>query len=152
MVPHENHLVAEEVAEALTILYLRWHRMVDGIMAQKGASFARARLLTRIVKMGSLRSTDLSTHFRLAPRTITEAIDGLERDGWVQRDQDPHDRRAKRIVPTEAGIVAAQSAEASRLECLTDIFNVLDAGELERMMTLMGKLSARLRALDADAE
>ncbi len=152
MAPQENHLAAEEVAEALTILYRRWHRMVDRIMAQKGASFARARLLTRIVEIGSLRSTDLATHFRLAPRTITEAIDGLERDGWVHREQDPGDRRAKRILPTAAGKEAARSAEASRLDCLRDIFSGLDAGELERMTTLMGKLSARLLTLGADAE
>lgn len=150
MVPHNNPASDyDRAAEALRDFYLRSHRVIDRIMASKGASFARAKMLMHIARQEAVRSIDLASSLGYAPRTITEAIDGLERDGLVRRDPDPDDRRAKRISLTSAGIEAVEGAEASRLSYVEDVFSALSADEREEIIRLVGKLNDRLAELGA---
>jgi DNA-binding MarR family transcriptional regulator len=137
----------ERTSEALRDFYLRSHRLIDRIMTEQGASFARSRLLMHIAQHGPLRSIDLASSFGYAPRTITEAIDGLERDGLVRRTPDPEDRRAKRIVLTPAGEAAAETAEASRIRYIEAVFGALSPDECGAMVDLVGKLNERLGTL-----
>lgn len=119
-------------------------------MTAQGVSWARTRVLAEIGRRGPLRSTDLATCFGLAPRTVTEAIDGLERDGLARRDPDPGDRRAKRISLTEAGEAAAAASEASRVRYVEAVFGVLDPGECMEMVRLFDKLNDRLETLTVE--
>lgn len=130
-------------------MYLRSHKVVDRRMTERGASFARTKLLLMLVREGPLRSADLATAYGYAPRTITEAVDGLERDGLVRRDPDTADRRAKRISLTEAGAAVAQEAEASRQQFVDDVFGALSVAECAEMVRLIGLINGRLADMDA---
>ena len=78
-------------ADALRDFYVRSHRTLDKLMAGEGASLARNKMLGHIERNSPVRAADLATAFGFAPRTITEAIDALERDGLVQRTGDISD-------------------------------------------------------------
>jgi DNA-binding MarR family transcriptional regulator len=147
MVPHNLDPELEAASEALRDFYLRSHRLVDRRMSGEGVSFARAKVLMLIAREGAMRSTDVASFFGYAPRTVTEAIDGLERDGLVRREPDPADRRAKRIVLTPAGEAAAIAAGALRIAFINDVFSALSAEECETLVGLLGKLNARLGEL-----
>ena len=137
----------EKASEALRDFYQRSHRLIDRIMTARGASFSRARVLMLIARDGPLRSIDLAGAFGYAPRTVTEAIDGLERDGLVRRAPDPGDRRAKRISLTDAGRSAVAAAEESRVRYIDGVFGGLTADECEEIVRVIGKLNARLAEL-----
>lgn len=145
MVPHDIELSDHErVADALRDLYLRSHRVIDRTMAARGASLARTKLLLLIAREGSLRSADVATYFGHAPRTVTEAIDGLERDGLVRRDPDPADRRAKRISLTDAGAAVVRHTEGARRTFVEQVFGVLSPGECQTIVALIGRVNDRL--------
>lgn len=151
MVPQDIRIIEHErVSAALRDFYWRSHRLVDRLMSERGASWAQTRVLAEIAKQGPMRSIDLAACFGLAPRTVTEAIDGLERDGLARRDPDPDDRRAKRISLTLAGEDAAAQAEAARLRYVENVFGVLDPPESAEIVRLLAKLNDRLEALVAD--
>lgn len=144
---HEPAADLERASLALRDFYYRSHRLIDRIMTAHGASYARTRVLTEIADKGPLRSTDLALAFGYAPRTVTEAIDGLERDGLVRRHPDAEDRRAKRISLTAEGEAAVRTAEASRRRYIESVFGVLSAAECEEIVRLVGKLNERLTKL-----
>lgn len=145
MVPHNiDPSAVEAAATALRDLYLRSHRVLDRRMTADGASFARARLLMQIAEQRGARSTDLATAFGFAPRTVTEAIDGLERDGLVRREPDPEDRRAKRLVLTDAGRAVAEKAERSLRDHTANMFGILSKDECDTFVRLLGKVNDRL--------
>lgn len=148
MVPQDISLDGRtRVAETLRDYYLRSHRLIDRIMTEQGASFSRAKMLMHIAREGPSRSIDLASFFGFAPRTVTEAIDGLERDGLVRRDPDPDDRRAKRITLTAEGMVVVKAAEAARLEYIESVFGVLSVEECEQIVSLVNKLNDRMAEL-----
>lgn len=134
----------DDAADMLRDFYLRSHRAIDRIMTARGASFARTKMLVHISRSGPLRSTDLALSLDYAPRTVTEAVDGLERDGLVVREPDPEDRRAKQISLTPAGVAAAQAAEVSRRDYVDTIFGALSESERDSFVRLVGKLNRRL--------
>jgi DNA-binding MarR family transcriptional regulator len=138
----------DRVADELRDFYLRSHRLMDRIMTARGASFARTRLLTHIAREGMVRSADVASSFGQAPRTVTEAIDGLERDGLVQRHPDPVDRRAKRISLTPMGAEVAEAAMESKRIYLENVFAVLASEERDEIVRLIGKLNERLSELE----
>jgi len=137
-----------QAADALRDFYLRSHRFMDKLMAAHGASFSRTKMMRYIDLYGPVRSTDLASAFGFAPRTITEAVDGLERDGLVRRTADEHDRRVKRIALTEAGKEVLASTEPVRKQFGEKLFDVLEQQEIAQLANLLGKLNGRLSALE----
>ena len=92
-----------DVADKLFELYHRIHRLVNESMTEEGVSLARSKFLFFLSKLGPCRSTDIAGALNFAPRTVTEAIDGLERDKLVTRKPDPGDRRGISAPPVDRG-------------------------------------------------
>jgi DNA-binding MarR family transcriptional regulator len=122
-------------------LFLRMHRLLDRRMAQEGASLARTKLLMFVDKEGPVRAADIAEIFGLAPRTVTEALDALERDGLVRRDPDKADRRVKRVSITDEGRRAMTATEPLRLRLTETIFGVLDPQERAQLDAIVTKLA-----------
>lgn len=140
-----------ELADALRDFYVRSQRVADRLMRDAGLSLARYKLLHFIVEQGSVRSADIVDGFSLAPRTVTEALDSLERDGLIRRNPDPVDRRAKRISITAEGEKAIASAAPVRERFLQDVFGRLTPSECASLATVLGRMSELLSVLEASA-
>lgn len=136
------------LADELRNFYLRSHRVVDRMMKGQGVSLARAKLLTFIAKDGTARSADIGVAFGFSPRTVTEAIDALERDGLVQRTADPADRRTKRLIVTPAGEAALAASQPARQKFLEEIFGRLSADERAALSSVLRKMNDRLEQIE----
>ncbi|WP_034292747.1 MarR family winged helix-turn-helix transcriptional regulator [Herbaspirillum sp. RV1423] len=137
-----------KAAEALRDFYVRSHRALDKLMAGQGATIARIKIMSCIQRDGKARSTDLAEAFGFAPRTITEAIDGLERDGLVERITDAADRRVKYISLTELGKEVLSTSEPVRKRFGAQLFEVLSEKEIAQLAELLGRLNERLLELE----
>jgi DNA-binding MarR family transcriptional regulator len=123
-------------------LFLRMHRLLDRRMAQNGASLSRTKLLMMAEKEGPTRAIDMAEMYGLAPRTVTEALDGLERDGLVRREPDAVDRRVKRVIITREGRRAIEATEPLRVEMIDRIFGRLSPEERSQLRHIVDKLTA----------
>ncbi|WP_448664227.1 MarR family winged helix-turn-helix transcriptional regulator [Sphingomonas sp. CJ20] len=131
----------DHLAKEFGRLFLRIHRLLDRRMAQSGASLARAKILMLVAREGPARAADIAEIFNLAPRTVTEALDGLERDHLVLRTPDAKDRRAKRVTITDQGRAALATVEPLRLGLVEQIFGVLDEDECRALESILAKLA-----------
>ena len=125
-------------------VYLRFMRLADRRMTEEGASLARTKLLLFLERNGPRRSTDIAEYFGQSPRTVTEAIDALERERLVRRDPDPEDRRAKLVSVTGEGRAAAAKTEPLRHELIEQIFGGLSDDERRMLSSVLANVSARL--------
>jgi hypothetical protein len=67
-------------------IYSLMHRVLDRRMVAEGASLARTKMLHYIANNAPVRAADVAEWFDLAPRTVTQAIDTMERDApsdWI---------------------------------------------------------------------
>ncbi len=83
---------------------------------------------------------DLATQLMVAPRTITDLVDALERDGFLRRVPDPSDRRATliQVAPEIKGDF--NKIAVIRKEFLDETFSVLSLKEQEELIRLLDKL------------
>ncbi|MEH3159552.1 MAG: MarR family transcriptional regulator [Sphingomonas taxi] len=141
---------SEALAADLFRLFLRMQRLMNRRMADQGASLARAKLLLFLQKRGPARAADIADFFDQAPRTVTEAIDGLERDGLVVRTPDAHDRRVKQVSITDEGRRVTSETEPLRQEMIGDVFGALTAEERAQLGAMFAKMQAALDRQEAD--
>lgn len=109
-----------------------------------GASLAQLKVLMLVDRSGSLRSADIVEALAQAPRTVTEAIDGLERDGLVLRRPDPSDRRAKRITLTQKGQGVVRELAPLREAFIADLFDTMPKADMAELLRLLTALDDRV--------
>src|ERR1700749_3899083 len=78
-------------------------RIEDRMMKAEGVSLAQSMFLEVIQQTPQARWSDIASVLDYSPRTVTEAVDALERDGLIKRSPDPADRRARILTITPKG-------------------------------------------------
>lgn len=139
----------DQIASCFGSVFLRLTRLLDRRMAREGASLARTKVLLLVQKQGPVRATDIAEMFSLAPRTVTDTLDGMERQGLIRREPDAKDRRVKRIHLTDAGRDALAATEPMRRELVGQIIGALSAPEQAEFSRLLDKLDAALTREEA---
>lgn len=128
----------------------RMRRVADERLSGLGLSMPRIKLLQYLSHTGPTRQNVIATCFDIAPRSVTDMVDCLERDGLAVRRDDPTDRRAKLVELTPAGNDAAASAGQARDELFQHIFGALDAGARATLLDLLTTLdTATATAFDS---
>jgi DNA-binding MarR family transcriptional regulator len=85
-------------------------------------------------------------------RTVmTYLLDDLETAGLVERRPDPADRRARRVVLTEAGTARLCDVERRLRTAEEHVLGPLEPAERETLRTLLRRLATRSGAEDVDA-
>ncbi|RIV82179.1 MarR family transcriptional regulator [Aurantiacibacter xanthus] len=140
----------EDLVSAYVCLYRDLMRTLDRRMAEEGMSFARTKLLIILDRRGPMRGTAIAEYLNQSPRTVTEAIDALERDGFLRRTADATDRRAKLVEITASGVEAVRKTDPLRRQIVDQTFGVLDDGERAALQQLLDKVGGALTVLRDD--
>src|SRR4051794_13254810 len=98
----------EEVFRALVRTLGLLERVMNPYFAQFGISGTQWGVLRTLHRaeadgQAGLRLIDLSDRLLVRPPSVTGIVDRLQRLGLVQRDETPHDLRAKQVVLTPKG-------------------------------------------------
>jgi DNA-binding MarR family transcriptional regulator len=133
-------ITPEELGERYLAVHHRMFRAVNDEMSGCGLSMARTKVLARLKEHGPTRQNVLATHFGMAPHSITDIVDALERQGLAQRRPDATDRRAKLVAITAAGETCLGVAHATRQRLLTQIFGALSEADRVTLTRLLGSL------------
>ena len=98
---------------------LAGQQVIAGELARRGFADLRPALLAVAQHVGpdGTRVTELAARAWLSKATVVHAVDELERLGYVTREPDPTDRRAKLVRPTPR----AHEAERVGREVIADM-------------------------------
>lgn len=136
---HQGEVAAVEAA--LTALVRRARLDVHAGVAQiAGVTLDRASyaVLNCIGAWGPLRLSELAEHLGADPSTASRQVRRLELDGYVDRAEDPSDRRARlfSLTPAGADVVArVRSARRAAVAHLLEDWQAEDRGELARLLS-----------------
>ena len=116
----------------------------DAELASLGVGAPGLGVLLRLAETDGLTQAELSRRQRVEAPTMCRMVDRLVRDGLVERQADPADRRASRITLTGAGrALAAHGREV--VVGLDDLaFADLDAAERRVLADLLGRIIERV--------
>jgi DNA-binding MarR family transcriptional regulator len=95
---------------------------------------------------GSMRLSELADRLHIAPRSATTVVDALEEVGLVARTPDPVDRRAVRVVLTEAGRGALERIGRIRHEVAQAYFGPLTPDDQDVLLRALRTAEAAYEA------
>ncbi|MFD5466933.1 MarR family winged helix-turn-helix transcriptional regulator [Kitasatospora sp. NPDC127059] len=142
-----------ELADAMTRAIKRIRRQTSWRLEPYGITPGQARALRTLAHVPgcgtpdrAMRLSDLADQLHIAPRSATTVVDALEDAGLVERRPDPADRRAVRILLTEAGRAAVERIGQVRDEVAQDYFGEVSPGDEEVLLRVLRAAEARFLA------
>jgi DNA-binding MarR family transcriptional regulator len=89
-----------------------------------------------------MRRIDLANGLLLTAGGVTRLLDGLERDGFVAREESPTDRRVTFAVLTKAGRDKLREADKSHTRQIRELLGGhYDENELKQLAALLDRLA-----------
>jgi DNA-binding MarR family transcriptional regulator len=128
----------DDVADAFFATTKVLRRRANEGLRNQGITMARGRLLKVLAHRGPSRIGAVADKLGIGPRSATEAVDALERDGLVRRTPDPTDRRAVLVALTDRGTDLIRKAEGPGREVVRGLFAVLSPDERAELFRLLG--------------
>ncbi|MEV7939739.1 MarR family transcriptional regulator [Kitasatospora sp. NPDC088264] len=144
---------AAELADTMTRAIKRIRRQTGRQLEPYGITPGQARALNTLAHAPGcelpdhpMRLSDLAERLHIAPRSATTVVDALEEAGLVERRPDPADRRAVRILLTEAGRAAVERIGQVRHEVAQEYFGEVSPDEQEVLLRVLRAAEARFLA------
>jgi DNA-binding MarR family transcriptional regulator len=101
-----------------------------------------ALLLLARAPESRMRRIDLANSLLLTAGGVTRLLDGLEREGWVAREDSPTDRRVSYAVLTKAGRDKLREASKSHTRQIRELLGAhYDDAELIQLAALLDRLA-----------
>jgi MarR family transcriptional regulator, transcriptional regulator for hemolysin len=115
-------------------------------LAPQGVTFRQAQVLACLALEGQLSQTDLAERMRIEPPTLVGILDRMERDGWIRRNGDKHDRRKKLIQPTPAAKPVWKKIVAAGQRVRARATRGITAAQLAQLKKLLSHVRLNLQA------
>ncbi|WP_369184005.1 MarR family winged helix-turn-helix transcriptional regulator [Streptomyces sp. Y1] len=148
-----EQLDAAELADAMTRAIKRIRRRTGERLDPYGITPGQARALRTLAHAPgcelpdrAMRLSDLADKLHIAPRSATTVVDALEEAGLVERSPDPADRRAVRILLTEAGRAAVERIGRVRDEVAQEYFGEVSPADQAVLLRVLRSAEARFLA------
>ncbi|AZO78592.1 MULTISPECIES: MarR family transcriptional regulator [unclassified Bosea (in: a-proteobacteria)] len=120
--------------------------LVDERARDMGLTLSRARLLMQLAKADGPIQSDLAGLLDIEQPTLVRLLDGLERNGMIERRAAPGDRRARRVFLTPVARAQAEDILAFLAELRADVLEGIDPGELEVALRVLTRMSENIVA------
>ena len=123
---------------------------LDGqVLASYGTRHGRFNLLMMLMKCteGQATPAGLAAKTGVTRATISGLLDGLQKDGLIERRSDPEDRRLIRVHLTLAGQSFLDKIRPGYCRWFSSIVEPLDEQERQQLVFLLEKIRTRLGEL-----
>ena len=99
---------------------------------------------------GGLTQTQLANELEMEKAPLGRLLDRMEESGYVTRQQDPEDRRARRVVISDLGMGALPDMrDAARTVFAVALKDVPDK-KIDTMLDVLASIKTNLSSLDLD--
>ncbi len=142
--PRMMVLPAPNLGTLLLAAYRRFEQQLFAGFAAAGhpaLKFKHGAVLANLDRWGT-RPTDLAVRSGMTKPSMGELIDELEGLGYVERKPDPHDRRAKLVIPTARGSALVELAARLISKMEADYKKRLGAGRYRQLREMLDELAA----------
>lgn len=130
----------------------RLSRMLRRHPVEKDALSRMSVHVLRVVQENDgIRATELAELAEVRPASMTETLNRLEREGYVTRERDAADFRAKRVFVTEKARAQYQERTRGHQEENDRLLACLTEEEAETFLSVCGKLCAVLEREHPDS-
>ena len=130
-----------EIADLIHAVNRRIRVAANQDLGPLGITPAQARALRVLHRAGGrMQMSELAERLRIARRSTTSVVDELVARGLVARSDDPTDRRAVLVAPTDAGAALLGQLSRRRLAAAQQVMEALTESDLATLRSLLQRL------------
>ncbi len=122
------------------------------VLSSLGTRQGRFSLLMLADKDHPPTAAELSDDTGVTRATITGLLDGLEREGLIERRTDSEDRRAVRVHLTPLGSALLEKVKPAYCQWFSQVVANLDENERQQLVRLLTKIQAQMARLNAEVQ
>ncbi len=130
--------VADEFSRTAKVLV----RRLDDRLGEHAVSTPRSRLVVEVARSQPVRLTELAHAVGIAQGTASTLVDGLVREGLLERRPSVDDRRSVLLRVTPDGAALASEWLSSYRRATEELFAPLDGEELAALAEMLRRLGA----------
>lgn len=140
----QGQQLAFQFGHMMGLIHSRFAGESLALMHETGLTLPQLVALHLLHYRGPDTISGLSAALRLSASATSTLIDKAVEKGIVDRTEDVHDRRQKRVVITEAGSLMLERLNAARNEEFTNAFSTLDPALQSQLIGIFGQVIAEL--------
>jgi DNA-binding MarR family transcriptional regulator len=143
----------EQLLHDTATLYSRAARVLDPVRLQAwesmGVTFPQLRILFRVRVRPGIDVRGLANGLGISPSAASQQVDKLVARDFLNRREDPDDRRHVRLELTELGRQATGEISRASRSRVESVLTALSDGELADLHRLFGRLLSAVSVSDA---
>jgi DNA-binding MarR family transcriptional regulator len=143
--------VRVEPFAAVRWLLKEMHQYTNPWAERYGLTEGRIQLLMRLKWGGDAALGELAEQLHVSARNVTGLVDHLERDGFVERKQDPNDRRSVRAHLTEEGLAKIDAVWRDMLEATLQVTEGIPQDDLDLFRDVCLRIVQQIKSRRSDA-
>jgi MarR family transcriptional regulator, organic hydroperoxide resistance regulator len=122
-----------------------------GLFAKStGLSMPQFSILMQLHHKGACGLSEISERFEVSPAAASQLVDKLVQSGYIQREEDPSDRRAKLLNLTEKGRELIRQGIDERYRWVEELAGKLTAEERMQVSEALNIMTRAAEELEAD--
>ena len=129
------------------------HRSMRGwgrFAKSTGLSMPQFGLLMHMHHKGACGMSEVSERFDITPAAASQLVDKLVQSGFIRREEDPHDRRAKLLNLTDKGRELIQQGIEERYRWVDQLAEKLTMEESAKVIAAFNIMTRAARELEAE--
>ena len=115
-----------------------------------GLSMPQFSLLTQMYHRGACGMSGISERFEITPAAASQMVDKLVQSGYIVREEDPTDRRAKLLNLTPKGRQLIDEGNAERYRWVDDLSGKLNAEQRAQIVEALEQMTRAMQELEEE--
>lgn len=140
--------VHADLGWALVTVLRAYARAADHAVTDMPGGTRGYRLLAAVARDCPRSQLALARHVGLDRTVVTYLLDDLTAAGWVRREPDPADRRARRVVATPAGTTHLDTLDQRLRDVEDRLLDGLDGDDRARLRVLLQRVALAVATPD----
>jgi DNA-binding MarR family transcriptional regulator len=115
-----------------------------------GLSMPQFSLMSQMYHRGACGMSGISERFEITPAAASQMVDKLVQSGYVVREEDPTDRRAKTLNLTPKGRQLIEAGNEERYRWVEDLAGKLNAEERIQIVDALERMTRAIQELEEE--
>ncbi|MCV9965859.1 MarR family transcriptional regulator [Pararhizobium sp. BT-229] len=142
--------VNRELFDALASVNRKLRSLFDARVKERGLTLSRARALFALSRRDGLNQRELADELGIETPTIVRLLDGMEKQGFIERRVEASDRRAKQIHMTKRGRDIADEIDRLACEIRKDVLGGVDDKDKATALQVVSLMAGNIIAISKD--
>ena len=145
-------LLSKKIAVEINIAGCKLKQYTAAMLRQHNIDLTPEQflLIDLLWNQGPMSQLEIADQMQKDKNSITKLVDAIERKGYVERHQNPNDRRSNTIVLTELGNSLKDDAKTKGIFILNNMLDGIPESELNSFLETLDKLCSNMTISDRE--